>query len=483
MKKRTILIVVILAVVFVGIVLGSFWIRQQRAASEKELITYQVGFGDFDAVIDETGSVYADQSATLSWQNTGVVGEVYVELGEEVKAGQVLAEIAEDSLPQSYYLAQQELIAATNALEDLYENASLVAANAQVELARAWEALYGADYRWSAIEPGQEPTEEELEIAKARAIIAENELEKKQNKYDDTTWDVAEAKALLELTLATNEYEQAVWYVDWLQAKLDEDGNDSEMEIQDPNILIAMANLDAAERAYEKVKDGPDPDDIRLAEARIAAAEASLDTASITAPFDGVITSVEVIEGDLVFLNTLAFRIDDLENLRVDVRVSEVDISQIEVGQPVKLVFDAIQGEEYQGEVVEVSPIGSLLQGLVTFQVSILVTDADVEVRPGLTAAVQIIVQQIEGALLIPNRAVRWVRGEQVVYLSTVDSDNPTAADLEIIPVTIGASSDEFTELIEGDINEGDFIVLNPPSVNIFDEIDPGGGPPSQFRQ
>jgi HlyD family secretion protein len=196
-----------------------------------------------------------------------------------------------------------------------------------------------------------------------------------------------------------------------------------------------------------------------------------------------VITAVDVIEGDLVFLNTIAFRIDDLDNLRVDVRVSEVDISQIEVGQPVKLEFDAIQGEEYQGEVVEVSPVGSQLQGLVTFQVSILVTNADAQVRPGLTAAVQIIVQQIEEALLIPNRAVRWVRGEQVVYLSTAGSDNPTESDLEIIPVTVGASSDEFTELIEGDISEGDYIVLNPPSVNIFDEIQPGDGPPSQFGQ
>jgi HlyD family secretion protein len=241
-----------------------------------------------------------------------------------------------------------------------------------------------------------------------------------------------------------------------------------------------VANLDAAERAYEKVKDGPDPDDIRLAEARIAAAQASLDTAAITAPFDGVITAVEVIEGDLVFPNTIAFRIDDLENLRVDVRVSEVDINQIQVEQPVKLVFDAIQGEEYQGKVVEVSPVGSQLQGLVTFQVSILVTDADEQVRPGLTAAVQIIVQQIENALLIPNRAVRWVRGEQVVYLSLV-GENPTVADLEIVPVTVGASSEEFTELLAGDIEEGDFIVLNPPSVNIFDEFDPGQGPPSQF--
>ena len=478
MKRRTILIIIILAIILGGAGYGAVRIRQQRAASEKELITYQVGYGDFNAVIDETGSVYADQSATLYWQNTGVVGEVNVLLGDEVTADQVLAEIEEDSLPQSYFMAQQELIAATNALEDLYDNASLVAANAQLDLARAWEALYGADYRWSIIEPGQQATEEELEAAKARLIIAEDELEKKQNQYDDTTWDVAEAKALLALTIAQNEYDQVSWYVDWLEAVLDEEQD--EIDVQDPNVIIAMENLKAAERAYERVKDGPDPDDIRLAEARIAAAQASLDTAYITAPFKGVITGVEVIQGDLVLPNTAAFRIDDLEELRVDVRVSEVDISQIQVGQPVILIFDAIQDQEYQGEVVEVSPVGTQLQGLVTFQVSIQITDADEQVKPGLTAAVQIIVQEIENALLIPNRAVRWVSGQQVVYLSKV-GQNPTTADLEIVPVTVGASSDDFTELLEGDITEGDFIVLNPPSVSIFDEFDPGQGPPSQF--
>ena len=478
MKKRTILIAVIVVLGLAGFVYAGVWARQRRAASEKELVTYQVDYGDFNAVIDETGSVYADQSATLSWQTTGVVGDVKAVLGQEVKANQVLAEIKHDSLPQSYFLAEQELITATNALEDLYENAAEVAANAQSAVASARDALDAAEYRWTINQPGHRAAPEELEAAKARKLIAEEQLEKKQTQYDNAVGDLAKAQAQLALTNAINQYQQASWYLNWLQVGADE----IEMEILDANLAVAVANLEAAERYYEKVKDGPDPDDIRLVEARIAAAQASLDTAFITAPFDGVITGVEVIEGDLVFPNTVAFRIDDLEHLRVDVGVSEVDINQIQVGQPVILVFDAIQGEEYQGEVIEVSPVGVLQQGLVSFQVSIRVTDADEAVRPGLTAAVQIVIRQVEDALVIPNRAVRWVKGQQVVYLSTA-GETPTTADLEIVPVTVGASSDEFTELIEGDIREGDYIVLNPPSVNIFDEIEPGQGPPSQFRQ
>ena len=478
MKRRTIIIAVIVVLVLAAIGYGIFRMRQRNTASSIDLITYQVGFGDLSAVIDETGSVHADQSATLNWQANGVVGEVNVALGEEVKADQVLAEIREDSLPQSYFMAEQELIAATNALEDLFENAALMAANAQVDLARAWEALYGADYRWAAIQPGDLPTEDDLEAAKARLIVAEDQMDKKQTVYDDAEWNLSQAKALLNLTIAKNEYEQAAWYVDWLQAVLD--GDENEIDIQDPTVAVALANLDAAERYYEKVKDGPSSDDIRLAEARVAAAQSSLDTASITAPFDGVITAVDVIKGDLVFPNAAAFRIDDLDHLRVDVEVSEVDISQIQVGQPVKLEFDAIQDIEYQGEVIEVSPVGSQKQGLVSFLVSIRVTDADEEVRPGLTAAVQIVVRQVEGALLVPNRAVRWVKGEQVVYISP-DGEEAVAMNLIRVPVVLGASSDEYSEVLEGDIQADDFIVLNPPSVSIFEEME-HGGPPAGFR-
>ncbi len=73
---------------------------------------------------------------------------------------------------------------------------------------------------------------------------------------------------------------------------------------------------------------------------------------------------------------------------------------------------------------------------------------------------------------------VRWVRGEQVVYLAT-DPDNVNTENLLMVPVTLGASSDEFSEVLDGDISAGDLVVFNPPSVNIFDEMEPGQGPPA----
>ncbi len=472
MKKRTIILIVIGALVLAGATYGVVSARQKSQASSSDLQTYQVNYGDLSAVVDETGEVHADQSATLYWETTGIIDEVNVSLGDKVTADQVLAELKGGSLPQNYYMSQQELITATRALEDLYENAAVVSANSQSELASARDLLDNAEYRWLLNQPGNRYSPEELKSAKAKLVIAEKQLESKQDRYNNAKGKVNKAYAQILLTDAINQYQTAQWYVNWLQDGADE----IEMGILDANVAVAISQLEAAERQYDKVKDGPDPDDITMAEARISAAQASLDAALIKAPFDGVVTAAEALPGDLVAPNNLAFRIDHLDNLLVDVAISEVDISQIKEGQPVTFDFDAILGKEYQGEVVEVSPVGVLQQGLVSFEVSIRIIDADEEVRPGLTAAVQIVVRQVEDALLVPNRAVRWVNGEQVVYVST-NGELAALEGLKKVPVILGASSDEFSELLEGEIGEGDYVVLNPPSVSIFEEMQPGGPP------
>ncbi len=471
MKKRTIIIIVVSALVVAGLAYGIVSAQQKQQASTDDLQTFEVSYGPLSAVVDETGEVYADQTAILFWETKGIVGEINVELGEEVVAGQILATLNENSLPQTIYLAQQDLINSERALENLYEGAAESAASAQLAVAKARDALDSAEYRWTLNQPGNRASDEELKAAKAKKTIAEKQLTQKQKEYDNASGSIAKAKAQINLTAAINQHQYAVWYLNWLQ----EGGDEIEMAIFDANVAVGLANLEAAEREYNRVKDGPDPDDISMAEARIAAAQASLDMTSITAPFGGVVTSVDVLPGDLVSPNTLAFRIDNLSVLLVDVGVSEIDINQIGVGQPVTLSFDAVLGKEYQGAVVEVSPVGVKEQGLVSFEITIELIDADEDVRPGLTAAVAIVVRQVEDALLIPNRAVRWVKGEQVVYLAT-DPNNVNVENLLMVPVTLGASSDEFSEVLGGDISAGDLVVFNPPSSINFEEMGPGSG-------
>jgi len=159
-----------------------------------------------------------------------------------------------------------------------------------------------------------------------------------------------------------------------------------------------------------------------------------------------------------------AFRLDDLTHLLVDVQVSEVDINRIQIGQPVTLIFDAILDREYNGVVIEVALVGSLTQGVVDFTVTVELTDADAAVKPGMTAAVNIVVSQLEDVLLLPNRAVRVLEGQRVVYVLRGTNPDP-------VKVTLGASSETMSEVLDGELSVGDQIILNPPTV--FDQSGP----------
>jgi HlyD family secretion protein len=108
------------------------------------------------------------------------------------------------------------------------------------------------------------------------------------------------------------------------------------------------------------------------------------------------------------------------------------------------------------------------LTGLVNFTVTVELLDADQDIRPGMTAAANIIIEQIPDALLVPNRAVRLRNGQRVVYV--LKNNIPTPVN-----ITIGASSDNFSEILEGDLVEGDILVLNPPTEL---NIGSGGRPP-----
>jgi HlyD family secretion protein len=220
---------------------------------------------------------------------------------------------------------------------------------------------------------------------------------------------------------------------------------------------LAQAKLLAARQEWERIKDGPDPDDITAAEVRLASVRATLDLARIDAPFAGTVTEVESQVGDLVNAGTAAFRVDDLSRLLVKVQVSEVDINRVEVGQGVVLTFDAILEKEYAGVVTDIASSGSSAGGAVNFTVTVELANPDEDIRPGMTAAANIAVSQLDDVLLVPSRAVRTVGGSRVVYV--LRNNVPMMVEVEL-----GASSNAQVQITSGDVKEGDRVILNPPS-------------------
>jgi len=428
---------------------------QQRAAEAiSNLQTVTATRGKLTASIGATGIVRSNQTTVLAWQTTGAVEQINVEVDDQVTADQVLATLQKTSLPQNIITAEIELNNAQKALDDLYDSAETARIQALQSIATYAQAVKNAQYQ---LDNYTVPVQlQDLEIMEAVDVMQERLDQARQAfepyKYlssgNSTRQDLKEA-----LDEAQSDYNAAVKRLEYVY-----------------QLEVAQSNLKKAREDYEKWKNGPDPVDITNTQARIDAAQATLDLAQLNAPFDATVTEVNIKPGDQAAPGTPAFRLDDLSSLLVDVMVSEVDINRVELGQDVSLSFDAILGKEYQGEVVEVAQVGTSVQGIVEFKVTVELTNPDEAVKPGMTAAVNIVVDELENVLLVPNRAVRIEEGERVVYILR---NNQT----ESVNIVLGASSDTNSQVVEGDLSEGDEIILNPPVMFNSD------GPPPFVRQ
>jgi HlyD family secretion protein len=452
-SRKVLWIIGILVVLVVAAVIVITRINNQKAASAS-IQTQALEKGDLLAIVGATGSVRANQTTTLSWQTNGRVAAIYMAAGDPVAAGQTLAELAESSLPQSVILAKAELVNAQRNLDNLV-NSSANQAQAQLNLANAQQAYNNALWNKQVSNTSRVVNQDQVDAARAAVTLAHDKVDKAEEYYnrfvENADTDPLKAGALSNLANARIALENAQKTLNYYT----QSPNTQEVSISEGKIAVAKALLEDAQREWDRLKDGTDPDDIAAAEARIASIQATIDMARLTVPFNGTVTDVKNLPGDQVNAGSVAFRIDDLSRMLVDVMVPEVDINSIKVGQEVDLTFDAIGSRSYTGKVVEVARVGTTTAGVVNFEVTIEILDADEQVLPGMTAAVNIIISNLQDILLIPNRAVRLVDGKRVIYLMKNGVQTP-------VEIEIGASSDTMSEFVSGDLKEGDVIILNP---------------------
>ncbi|MEN6523110.1 MAG: efflux RND transporter periplasmic adaptor subunit [Anaerolineaceae bacterium] len=453
-KKKTFIVLGVILIVIVLILVIS-GINRAKNAAQSAFQTSPLVRGNLTAIVGATGTVHANQSAILSWQTTGRIGKVNVKLDDLVTTDQILAELSADSLPQSIILAEADLVSAKRALDDL-KNSDVASATAYQNMVLAQKAVDDARDDLDSKNYAR-ADQETLDIARANLVIAEDAVSRAEQLYDQVDSleedNPIRAEAFSELAKAKQNRDRLQANLNWLLGLPDE----QELATANAALDVALARLDDATREWERLKDGPDPEDVKAAEARVSALEATLKMRYVEAPFSGTITNLGSKTGDQVNPGTVAFQIDDLSQLLVDVDIAEVDINSIKIGQSATITFDAIQTKSYDGKVVEVARIGTAGQGVVNFKVTIALTDPDELVLPGMTAAVNIIVHQLDNVLLIPNRAVRLLEGNRVVYVLQNNAAVP-------VNIELGASSDTDSELVSGDLKEGDLIILNPPA-------------------
>jgi HlyD family secretion protein len=250
----------------------------------------------------------------------------------------------------------------------------------------------------------------------------------------------------------------------------------------------ALARFQAAEAELASAK-------ARLAQARASRvqSETNLAYTTITSPIDGVVISRDVNVGQTVASSLQAPKLftiaEDLRKMEVHTDVAESDVGRVREGLPVQFSVDAFPGERFRGTVKEVRYAPKTVQNVVTYDAVVSVDNSDLKLRPGMTADVSFVVEDVADALLVPNAALRF-RPPDAPVAQAAGSGRPARAEgaaggrtgrggagaaggqrrvvyvlapdgtLKASPVRVGPSDGTNTAIVGGELAEGDRVVV-----------------------
>jgi HlyD family secretion protein len=472
MRVRRIILIILLVVIFLAG--GTFAVRAyqaQQKAAENTWQTQALKRGSITGLVSADGTLASLQTVSVNWGTSGVVESVNVKVGDVVKAGDELARLDPNSLSQSAILSEANLANAQKALDDLYKQYG------QLDLAQARQSVAAAEQRQDTAQKSLQAlktpaSQAAVDQAKANLLLAQRQLENTQQQIEiiqkklsrtPDQYSFWESKKLYQQILEglqrreisdTRNYEDAVAKLDNLQKPPDP----VDLANVEAELALAQAQLQDARKQLSDLEAGPTNDDIRAAQAQVVAAQAQVDKRRILASISATVTQVDVKPGDQVASGQLAFRLDDIAQIVVNAGISEIDVNRVQIGQPVTVHLDAAPDQTYHGHVSKILPVGENQQGVVNFTTTIILDDADSRTRPGMTASLDIQTETAKDALLVPNSATRFSNGQQVVYILNAQGQP------QPIPVELGISTGDYSQVLSGGLKEGDRVVLNPPS-------------------
>ncbi|HAP66759.1 MAG TPA: efflux RND transporter periplasmic adaptor subunit [Nitrospinae bacterium] len=408
MKKLLIVIVIILIIGTIAFV--SF----KDKKNEPKFKTDKVMRGNIESAVTATGTVNPVTTVLVGTQVSGTIKNIYVDFNSPVKKGEVIAQI--DDAQFVTKLRQAE--------------ANLESAKASAENARA-----------------------NIENLKARLNASKADIDKARVALTDIRTNLDRIKKLWEERLASqkdmdssqNSYDSQI-----AQLKSTEATHDSN-----------IAQLNAAEAQY------------KTSLAQVKQSEASLDTVRldlehtrILSPVNGIVVSRNVDVGQTVaasFQTPTLFNIaEDMTKMQILSNISEADIGKIKVGQPVEFTVDAYPDTIFKGNVSEVRNAPITIQNVVTYDVVIKIDNPELKLKPGMTANVSISVSNRKDVIRIPNAALRFKPTEMQNKVTErgagiwiIEDGKPKQ-----IKVITGISNGNYTELISGDIKEGQELIV-----------------------
>lgn len=458
--------------ILVGLGIGGYYGYQQLQAEQARqqslaaLRTEVVEQGDIVSIVSATGAVLPEQQVNLFFQLPGVVTEVSVVSGDEVRAGQVLAQLDDTVL--------------------------------RLALQQATDALTVAELNRQKLLAG--PTAGDIAVAKANLRAANATAYDLSKGLPQQEIDIAQLQYDSQLAVyqrVADQYNGALQFAkDYPQFALPQETLDS----LKANVESAFYSAEIARLQLEQVKDSTDPGALSVAYAQIVQAQAvlsqtlaptpdlqitladlavdqaqtalelaelRLSRTQLTAPFDGVVALVNVKAGEAAGTAPAVVLID-VTQFHLDVTVDEVDVAQLAVGQGVSITIDALPGVPLNGRVDRLAPTAVGVSGIVNYAVRLVLDPTEAPLRAGMSATAAITVAEARDVILVPNWAIRRDRRTGQAYASLKIGDI-----LQEVEIETGLRGESYTEILSG-VQVGDVAAISTEREQL--DIFGGGG-------
>ncbi|MSQ09953.1 MAG: efflux RND transporter periplasmic adaptor subunit [Dehalococcoidia bacterium] len=247
---------------------------------------------------------------------------------------------------------------------------------------------------------------------------------------------------------------------------------------KESDLVSQQSSLVQAEASLVKTMQPGAPLDIAKSQLSVERSQLDLDNAkfnleqaTLSSPISGIVSKVAINPGASqgVGASTVVISVLDLSEMQVDVNIDETDIAKVDLRQPVLLTVEATRAESYRGTVIAIAPQSTVTSGVTSYLVSVAVSEPR-GLRAGMTANVNVVYQNKQAVVLVPNRALRTVNRERQV---TVLVDGKP----EVRTVQVGLADDQRTEVNQG-LAEGDTVLILPAATRTAtgNALAPGAG-------
>ena len=401
-------------------------VRNRNAAPDISSLTVSVETQSLTIRIAANGKVQPIQTVNLSPKNSGILAELYVEQGDRVQKGQLIARMESNDMAPK-----------------------LIQSQARVEQAQARLAELKAGDRPEETAQRQADVEQanaRVQDAQARLNLATDRLQRNQRLQNAGA-------------ISTDSLDEII----------------RESESARANLEQNRASFRSAQKSFELSRKGSRIEEIANADAQLkealgnlAAVQVQQDDTLIRAPFSGVVTQKYATQGAFVTPTTSASDATSATStaivaiangLEVLAEVPEVDIGSLKLGQSVEVRADALPDQVFQGRVRLVAPEAVVKQNVTSFQVRIDLTSGQDKLLSGMNVDLTFLGDRLNNTLVVPTVAIVTKDGQTGVLIP--DSTNKP----EFRPITIGTAVGDQTQILDG-LASGDRVFIDLPAAD-----------------